>query len=161
MLIDKLTSAPVLAFADPKLPYVLHTDACCEGLGAALYQEQGEKLRVIAYASRDLSKSEKNYPTHKLVYLALKWAICEKFNDYLYGTDFTVLTDNNPLNYLFDAAGHCCWLPCQHTDSTSNIEQDMLTGMQMVCLDGRRLHLMKMRTSYRRRRGLRQWQTAF
>lgn len=68
-------SAPVLAFADPKLPYVLHTDACDVGLGAALYQEQGGKLRVIAYASRGLSKSEKNYPTHKLEYLALKWAI--------------------------------------------------------------------------------------
>lgn len=110
-LIDKLTSAPVLAFADPKLPYVLHTDACCEGLGAALYQEQGGKFRVIAYASRGLSKSEKNYPTHKLEYLALKWVICKKFSDYLYGTDFTVLTVNNPLTYVLtsaklDAAGH-------------------------------------------------------
>lgn len=88
---------------------MLHTDACFEGLGAALYQEQGGKLRAIA--SRGLSKSEKNYPTHKLEYLALKWAICEKFNDYLYGTDFTVITDNNPLTYVLtsaklDAAGH-------------------------------------------------------
>lgn len=118
-LIDKLTSAPVLAFADPKLPYVLHTDACCEGLGAALYQEQDEKLRVIAYASRGLSKSERNYPTHKLEYLALKWAICEKFHDFLYGTDFTVLTDNNPLTYVLtsaklDAAGHR-WLAALST----------------------------------------------
>ncbi|RXN05331.1 Retrovirus-related Pol polyprotein from transposon 412 [Labeo rohita] len=110
-LIDKLTSAPILAFANPQLPYVLHTDACREGLGAALYQEQEGKLRVIAYASRGLSKSERNYPTHKLEYLALKWAVCEKFSDYLYGTEFTVLTDNNPLTYVLttaklDAAGH-------------------------------------------------------
>lgn len=119
MLIDRLTSAPVLAFANPKLPYVLHTDACCEGLGAALYQEQDGKLRVIAYASRGLSKSEKNYPAHKLEYLALKWAVCEKFCDYLYGTDFTVLTDNNPLTYVLtsdklDAAGHR-WLAALST----------------------------------------------
>lgn len=110
-LIQKLTSAPILAFADPQKPYVLHTDACHEGLGAALYQEQEGKLRVIAYASRGLSKSEGNYPTHKLEFLALKWAVCEKFNDYLYGTSFTVLTDNNPLTYVLtsaklDAAGH-------------------------------------------------------
>lgn len=110
-MIDKLTSAPVLAFADPKLPYVLHTDACCDGLGAALCQGQDGKRRVIAYASRGLSKSERNYPTHKLEYLALKWAICKKFHDFLYGTDFTVLTDNNPLTYVLtsaklDAAGH-------------------------------------------------------
>ncbi|KAK7893154.1 hypothetical protein WMY93_022306 [Mugilogobius chulae] len=118
-LIEKLTSAPVLAFANPKLPYVLHTDACCEGLGAALYQEQDGKLRVVAYASRGLSKSEKNYPTHKLEFLALKWAVCEKFCDYLYGADFTVLTDNNPLTYVLssaklDAAGHR-WLAALST----------------------------------------------
>lgn len=45
-LVEKLTSAPVLAFADPKLPYVLHTDASGEDLGAALYQEQGGKLKT-------------------------------------------------------------------------------------------------------------------
>lgn len=80
-----MTSAPVLAFANPQLPYVLHTDACREGLGAALYQEQEGKLGVVAYVSRGLSKSEKNYPTHKLKFLALKWAVCEKFHDFLYG----------------------------------------------------------------------------
>lgn len=84
-LIEKLTSAPVLAFANPQLPYVLLTDACREGLGAALYQEQEGKLRVVAYASRGLSKSEENYPTLKLKFLALKWAVCEKFHDFLYG----------------------------------------------------------------------------
>ncbi|CAI5680231.1 unnamed protein product [Oreochromis niloticus] len=52
-LIKKLTSAPILAFANPQLPYVVHTDACRDGLGAALYQEQEGKLRVVAYASRD------------------------------------------------------------------------------------------------------------
>ncbi len=66
---------------------------------------------MIAYASRGLSKSEKNYPVHKLEYLALKWAVCEKFHDFLYGTKVTVLTDNNPLVYVLttarlDAAGH-------------------------------------------------------
>ena len=50
-LIEKLTSAPILAYANPQLPYVVHTDACCDGLGAALYQEQEGKLRVVAYAS--------------------------------------------------------------------------------------------------------------
>lgn len=39
MIITKLTTAPVLGFADPKQPYILHTDASITGLGAALYQE--------------------------------------------------------------------------------------------------------------------------
>lgn len=67
--------------------------------------------RIIAYASRGLSKSEKKYPTHKLEFFALKWAITEKFSDYVMGQTFSVYTDNNPLTYLLtsaklDATGH-------------------------------------------------------
>lgn len=103
-IIEKLTSAPVLGYADPKLPYFLHTDASTTGLGAALYQEQGGTTRAVAYASRGLSRSESRYPAHKLEFLALKWAITDKFHDYLYGNTFTVVTDNNPLTYLLTSA---------------------------------------------------------
>ncbi|KAL6459344.1 hypothetical protein MHYP_G00328160 [Metynnis hypsauchen] len=103
-IIIKLISSPVLGFANPKLPYVLHTDASTSGLGAALYQEQEGEMRVIAYASRGLSPSEKRYPAHKLEFLALKWSINEKFQDYLYGNIFTVVTDNNPLTYVLKSA---------------------------------------------------------
>ena len=69
------------------------------------------RQRVIAYASRSLSKSEKNYPVHKLEFLALKWAITDKFHEYLYGSQFQVYTENNPLTYVLttaklDATGH-------------------------------------------------------
>lgn len=101
-IINKLTS-PVLGYANPKLPYVLHMDASTTGLGAALYQEQDGETRVIAYASRCLSHSEARYPAHKLEFLALKWAITEKFHDYLYGNSFTVVTDNS-LTYLLTTA---------------------------------------------------------
>jgi len=37
-----------------------------------------------------------NYSSRKLELLALKWAITEKFQDYLISSSFTVLTDNNP-----------------------------------------------------------------
>lgn len=103
-VIEKLTTAPVLGFANPKLTYFLHTDASTKGLGAALYQEQEGRMRVIAYASRGLSRSESNYPAHKLEFLALKWAVTEKFRDYLYGSQFTVITDSNPLTYVLTTA---------------------------------------------------------
>jgi len=108
---DKLTQPPILAYANYQLPFVVHTDASGTGLGAVLYQQQGGQERVIAYASRSLKPSEKNYPAHKLEFLALKWAVTEKFHDYLYGCKFTVLTDNNPLTYVqttakLDATGH-------------------------------------------------------
>ena len=43
----------------------------------------------------------------------LKWAVCEKFKDYLIGSRFTVLTDNNPLTYMHTSrlgAAQICWL---------------------------------------------------
>ena len=103
-IIDKLTSSPVLGYAHSRLPYVLHTDASTTGLGAALYQKQNGEMRVIAYANRGLSCSEARYPAHKLEFLALQWAVTEKFQDYLYGNSFTVVTDNNPLTYLLTTA---------------------------------------------------------
>ena len=59
----------------------------------------------MAYASRSVSKSESHYPAHKLEFLALKWAVCEKFHEYLYGSKtFKVYTDNNPLTYVLTSA---------------------------------------------------------
>ena len=55
---NRLVQAPVLAIADPQLPYELHTDVSGSGLGAALYQKQDGVLRPVAYASRSLSVSE-------------------------------------------------------------------------------------------------------
>ena len=82
-LIDFVTRAPVMAYADFQKPTVLHTDASKDGLGAALYQYRDESLRVVAYGSRSLTPAEKNYHLHpgKLEFLALKWAICDQFRD--------------------------------------------------------------------------------
>ena len=106
-LVDMLTSPPVLAYPDFKLPFVLHTDASEQGLGAILYQQQDGKLRAIGYGSRTLTPAERNYKLHsgKLEFLALKWAVCEKFRDYLYyAPHFTIYTDNNPLTYIMSTA---------------------------------------------------------
>ena len=73
------TESPILAYADFKAPFILHTDASGDGLGAVLYQVQERKQRVIAYASWSLTRNERNYPVHKLEFLALKWAITDKF----------------------------------------------------------------------------------
>ena len=104
-----------MAYADFKSPFMLHTDASSDGLGAVFYQNQENQRRVIAYASSSLSPSERNYPAHKLEFLALKWAITDKFHEYLYGAEFQVFTDDNPLTYILTTAklgatGHR-WVP--------------------------------------------------
>ena len=99
-----LTTTPVLAFANFDLPFILHTDPSRDGRGAILYQTQDGNQRPIAFASRGLSPSERNYPAHKLEFLAPKWAITNKYRDYLYGKKFSVHTDNNPLTYILSTA---------------------------------------------------------
>lgn len=134
-----LTHAPVLAFADPAKPYVLHVDASFKGLGAVLYQPYDDGLRPVAFASRKLNQSEKRYPIHQLEFLSLKWAVVDRFHDYLYGARFTVRTDNNPLTYVLstaklNAVGHR-WLAAlstydfdvQYRPGRHNIDADILS----------------------------------
>lgn len=138
-IINCLIHAPLLAFADPTKPYILHVDASMNGLGAVLNQEYSEGLRPVAFASRKLSHSEQRYPVHQLEFLALKWAVVDKFHDYLYGAKFTVRTDNNPLTYVLtsarlNATGHR-WLAAlatydfniQYRPGRHNIDADVLS----------------------------------
>ena len=99
----RLIEAPVLGHPDFTLPFILEVDASHEGLGAILSQKQGDKLVVIAYASRTLRLSEqtmRNYSSRKLELLGLKWAIADKFRGYLLGHEFDAYTDNNALAHL-------------------------------------------------------------
>jgi transposase InsO family protein len=103
-----LLSPPILSYPDFTKKFILHVDACCQGLGAVLYQQHDSGLKVIAYGSKSLSSTENNYSAHKLEFLALKWAVTVKFSHYLYGKAFT---DHNPLAYILttaklDATGH-------------------------------------------------------
>ena len=79
----------------------MEIDASYQGL--MLSQDLEDGRRVICNASRTLKATEKNmenYSSMKLEFLALKWAVVEKFRDYLLGSKFIVFTDNNPLSYL-------------------------------------------------------------
>ena len=121
------SQTPILTYANYQKPFKLHTDASEHGFGAVLYQKQDDNMEhVIAYASRTLSKSERNYDTDKLEFLALKWSIMERFHEYLYGGYFEVYTDNNPLTYILttaklDATGQR-WVA-----SLANVEADALS----------------------------------
>lgn len=117
----------------------MHVDACLQGLGAVLYQEHSTGLRPVAFASRKLNNAEQKYPIHQLEFLALKWAVVDKFHDYLYGAKFTVRTDNNPLTYVLttaklNATGHR-WLASlatydfdvQYRPGKTNVDADLLS----------------------------------
>lgn len=103
VLKERLVTAPVLAYADFSKPFILEVDASYSGLGAVLSQETDSGVRPVAYASRGLRPTERNMATYssmKLEFLALKWAMAEKFREYLLGHKCMVYTDNNPLSHL-------------------------------------------------------------
>jgi hypothetical protein len=64
---EKQSTAPVLIMPDIHKGIDVYCDASHVGLGCVLMQEG----KVIAYASRQLQKHEKNYPTHDLELAAI------------------------------------------------------------------------------------------
>ena len=103
-LIDQVTTPPLLAYPEYSSPFIVHTDASQEGLGAVLYQTQNGIMRVIAFASRTHTSSERKYHLHSGK-LELKWAVTEQFRDYLYyAPEFVVYTVNNPQTYVLTTA---------------------------------------------------------
>ena len=94
-----LSSNPVLRLPDLSREFILQTDASEVGLGACLLQDFDGQKSPVAYASKKLTKSELNYSVIEKECLALVWAI-RKFHVYLYGKDFILETDHQPLVYL-------------------------------------------------------------
>ena len=94
-----LCDAPVLAFPVPDALYVLDTEASLTGLGAVLSQVVDGEERVLGYASRSLSKCERNYSVTCRELLAVVWAL-HHFMPYLYGRQFTVRSDHASLRWL-------------------------------------------------------------
>ena len=92
----------VLILYDPELPLVLATGSSSYNLGAVLSHHtlRGEE-RTIAYATVSLSGIEEKYSQIEKESLSLVWGV-KKFQTYLEGRNFTLVTDQQPLKYIMD-----------------------------------------------------------
>jgi len=91
-----------LAYPLPGREFIIRTDASKEGIGAALLQltPEGDELPIM-YAHRVYNQPEKYYPITDQEGLAVKEAIKKWFHQYIWGTDFKVYTDHQPLLSAF------------------------------------------------------------
>src|SRR5690606_2034226 len=114
-----LTTYPILRMYNPKARCYLFTDASRIGLGAVLKQptlsnskdepldekeilkdiNKNNILKPIGYFSKKLKNYEQNYYSTELEFLAILKAI-ENWHHYLYGTEFTIITDHRALKWL-------------------------------------------------------------
>nr|GEV38981.1 putative reverse transcriptase domain-containing protein [Tanacetum cinerariifolium] len=93
---DKLFDAPILALPDGQEDFVVYCDASRLGLGCVLMQ----RVKVIAYASRQLKIHEKNYTTHDLELGAIVFAF-KIWIHYLHGKKSVIYTDHKSLQHIF------------------------------------------------------------
>lgn len=97
-----LMSADVLVHYNPEFPVRLITDASSYGIGCVItHILPGSVEKPIAYASRTLSIAEQKYSQIEKEGLAIIFGLC-KFNQYLYGRKFTLVTDHKPLISIFN-----------------------------------------------------------
>ena len=99
---SSLTTAPILGYpsAEEDDVFLLDTDASNCHIGAVLSQRQGGEEKVIAYGSKVLSKSERNYCVTRRELLAVVHFI-RQYRHYLLGHKFELRTDHGALAWLF------------------------------------------------------------
>ena len=96
---NKHVSAPILTFPDYSKQFILDTDASDTGIGGVFSQVQDGEERVVAYASRSLSKAERRYCVTRKELLAVVH-FTKHFRPYLLGHHFVLRTDHSSLTWL-------------------------------------------------------------
>ena len=97
-----LTTAPVMSYFDNSKVTILTVDASpveVSGILAQQTKDDGD-YHVLAYASRALTSVEKRYSQSEKEALGTVWAI-EHFHLYLFGHQFTLITDHKPLKTIY------------------------------------------------------------
>lgn len=123
-----------LQYYDVNQPITIECDASCFGLGAVVYQSSG----VIAYASRTLTATERNYAQIEKELLAILFA-CIRFDQLIVGNPKAVIkTDHKPLLNIFEKPLLSAPRRLQHmllSLQRYNLSMEFVTGKENVVAD--------------------------
>jgi len=135
----RLSNPPILGFPNEKGKFILDTDASNTAIGAVLSQIHDGKEVVLAYGSRSLSNSEKNYCVTRKELLSVHYFV-KKYKHYLYGKHFLIRTDHKPLTWLLTSSNpktsqYCRWkvelesynFDCEHRSGINHCNADALS----------------------------------
>ncbi len=100
MLKEALCKAPILAYPNPDVPYIVDTDASNLAIGAVLSQVQDGEEKVIMYSSKAFSGSQRQWCTIRRELFAIIHFVTGKFSYYLLNQEFTLCTDHSSLRWL-------------------------------------------------------------
>ena len=108
-----LTSAPVLSYPTKEGKFILDTDASHDCMGSVLSQIQDGQEKVIAYASKKFSQSERQYCITRKELLSV-YHFVNHFRHYLLGRSFMVRTDHRALTWMLNwknpnTSQYCRW----------------------------------------------------
>lgn len=98
---EALCTAPCLKIPDDTGKFRLEADASEGAVGAVLSQEQEGKMHPIAYFSKSLSDTERNYEIYNKEMLGIMLAL-DEWQQFLMGArqTFEIWTDHNNLQYF-------------------------------------------------------------
>ncbi|GBG70434.1 hypothetical protein CBR_g6562 [Chara braunii] len=96
---EALVSHPVLRIADPKLTFVVTTDASLYGIGAVPQQDDGDGLRPLEYYSKRIPSHKVAASTYMRELYALRKAL-DHWKHHLLGRHFKVFSDHETLKWI-------------------------------------------------------------
>ena len=98
----KLVESTLLVHYDSESPLRLASDASAYGIGAVIsHVFPNSTEQPIAFASRTLTPTEKDYPQIEKEALSLVFGV-QNFHQYLYARKFVLVTDDKPLCAILD-----------------------------------------------------------
>ena len=96
---EAFSTAPIISPPEPGAPFVLTTDACATGIGAALTQQLGDNVRHLGFFSKRLKTSQHNHSATELEAFAIQAAL-RHFAPLIYGSSVCIHTNHRPLLHL-------------------------------------------------------------